>query len=152
MFNLQYFLVAGFAARLNAKLNSINNSQLITCTEDLICAMSEKENSNDGRGVAQEERPEIEADVILIGDLFYDEGMARALRPWLKRLCERGKLVLIGDPGRHGLTPVFQAESLQLLVSYRLTDNCCLENNSFQVANVWKFSTISNEKCRSSQE
>lgn len=150
MFNLQCFLVAGFAARLNGKLNTINNSQLITCTEDLI-SVKEK-NSAAGKGVAQEEGLEIKADVILIGDLFYDEGIAQTLQPWLKRLSENGKLVLIGDPGRHGLTPVFQTESLQLLVSYRLTDNCCLENNGFQAVNVWKFSTISNGKSRSHQK
>lgn len=150
------FSVAGFATRLNGKLNSVNDSQLITCSRDLLSSSNIPSPPEVGKwggkwdGVGVSDGPneglEIEADVILIGDLFYDEEMAKTLRPWLAGHVERGKLVLIGDPGRHALTPVLQEEegSLQLLATYHLTDNCCLENNGFQAANVWKFSTISN--------
>lgn len=144
MTNLRCFLVAGFAARLNAKLNTVNNSQLITSSEDLIASAGRGGGCGGRTGTIKDGTREFEADVILIGDLFYDERMAaETLRPWLKCLADSGKLVLIGDPGRHGLTPVLQEETtLQLLASYPLTDNCCLENNGFQEANVWKFSTI----------
>jgi predicted nicotinamide N-methyase len=42
-------------------------------------------------------------DVILAGDVFYSESMARAVLPFLERASARGADVLIGDPGRVAL-------------------------------------------------
>jgi predicted nicotinamide N-methyase len=39
-------------------------------------------------------------DVVLIGDLFYEEGPAKRIHAWAKELAKSGKLVLVGDPGR----------------------------------------------------
>ncbi len=49
-------------------------------------------------------------DVILAGDVFYDQGAAARFDPWFRALDADGKLVLVGDPGRayfpKGLLPV----------------------------------------------
>jgi len=39
-------------------------------------------------------------DVILAGDVFYDQDLAVSLIPWFESLANRGAKVLIGDPGR----------------------------------------------------
>ncbi|XP_043481052.1 electron transfer flavoprotein beta subunit lysine methyltransferase-like isoform X2 [Leptopilina heterotoma] len=41
--------------------------------------------------------------VILIGDLLYDEKIAEKLIPWLERSLRAGSQIYIGDPGRHAL-------------------------------------------------
>ncbi|KOB75885.1 Uncharacterized protein OBRU01_06906, partial [Operophtera brumata] len=43
-------------------------------------------------------------DTVLIGDMFYDAEFANMLFKWLRQLTDDGKTVIIGDPGRHGLT------------------------------------------------
>ena len=40
----------------------------------------------------------VTADVILAGDVFYDQSFAKSLIPWFSELA-RSKLVLVGDPG-----------------------------------------------------
>jgi predicted nicotinamide N-methyase len=39
-------------------------------------------------------------DVVLAGDVFYDQSAAARFDPWFRALDEAGKLVLVGDPGR----------------------------------------------------
>ncbi|XP_011558531.3 electron transfer flavoprotein beta subunit lysine methyltransferase [Plutella xylostella] len=76
-------------------------------------------------------------DTILIGDMFYDEEFAKSLFEWLSKLTDSGKLVLIGDPGRHGLT-ASRISSMTRLASYTLHEDTCLENRGFTEAAVWR--------------
>ena len=46
-----------------------------------------------------------ECDVILAGDVCYEESMAARMRDWLNLAAEAGIRVLIGDPGRTYLPP-----------------------------------------------
>jgi predicted nicotinamide N-methyase len=39
-------------------------------------------------------------DVVTVGDIFYEKGLAERGLPWLRTLAARGALVLAGDPGR----------------------------------------------------
>jgi predicted nicotinamide N-methyase len=41
-----------------------------------------------------------DADVVLAGDVFYSEAIAKRMGPFLHRAAARGAQVLIGDPGR----------------------------------------------------
>lgn len=81
--------VAADAARLNAELNGV---AVETCTRDLIGA-------------------DIEADVVLAGDVFYDPATAASALRWLRSL---DALVLIGDPSRGFL----DVSALSLLATY----------------------------------
>lgn len=45
--------------------------------------------------------PPPEVDVILAGDVCYEEEMSRQILPWLREASRLGVHVLIGDPGRH---------------------------------------------------
>src|SRR5690606_38705114 len=69
---------AAHAAKLNAALNKV------------------KVDTSDDDPVGQP----TEAEVILVGDLFYDRDLAPRVLDWLIGLHRDGKTVLIGDPGR----------------------------------------------------
>ncbi|XP_055916322.1 electron transfer flavoprotein beta subunit lysine methyltransferase-like [Eupeodes corollae] len=109
--------IASVAAQMNATLNGV---QIETNEQNLIGNLI------------------IEADIILLGDLFYDADFADILLPWLDELHARGKLIFIGDPGRHGLTEN-RLKFMKKMATYELTENCCIENNGFKNVHVWKF-------------
>lgn len=50
-------------------------------------------------------------EVVLVGDLWYEPGLATRMAPWLRGLVARGAMVLTGDPGRAHL-PVDGLEEL----------------------------------------
>ncbi|RVE45015.1 hypothetical protein evm_010333 [Chilo suppressalis] len=76
-------------------------------------------------------------DTVLIGDMFYDEEFANLLFDWLRSLSSGGKMVLIGDPGRHGLTEK-RRKHLTLLAKYDLPQVSCIENHGFMETSLWK--------------
>jgi predicted nicotinamide N-methyase len=67
------------AITLNAQANGVAVSP---CADDLL----------DGDGG--------DADVVLAGDVFYSEAIAKRMAPFLHRAAARGAQVLVGDPGR----------------------------------------------------
>jgi len=67
------------AITLNARANGVAVS---LCPDDLL--------EGDGG----------DADVVLAGDVFYSEAIAKRMRPFLHRAAARGAQVLVGDPGR----------------------------------------------------
>ncbi|XP_069356116.1 electron transfer flavoprotein beta subunit lysine methyltransferase-like isoform X2 [Maniola hyperantus] len=80
-------------------------------------------------------------DVILIGDMFYDEEFASLLFEWLHKLTADNKLVLIGDPGRHGLTASRRSQ-MTLLANYELPKETRDENNGFTHTTVWRLNKL----------
>ncbi|XP_026731223.1 electron transfer flavoprotein beta subunit lysine methyltransferase-like isoform X2 [Trichoplusia ni] len=77
-----------------------------------------------------------EFDTILIGDMFYDEEFANLLFEWLHTLNGVGKTILIGDPGRHGLTDR-RRQQMSLVARYELPLHSCMENHGFTHSTVW---------------
>ena len=84
---------ADTAAQMNAQLNDV---QIETTTDDLIGTVDPS------------------WQVILAGDVTYDERMATEVRAWLHRLAARGATVLVADPGRGFLN----TEGLHPLATY----------------------------------
>ncbi|XP_036330394.1 electron transfer flavoprotein beta subunit lysine methyltransferase-like isoform X2 [Rhagoletis pomonella] len=113
--------VAGYAAVLNSQLNDVDYTRLHICTENLTAAAPQS----------------IKEDVILLGDVFYDEEFAAVLQPWLKSLRNAGKQILVGDPGRHSLTEDRRCD-MRHAAKYELTESGCIENNGFKFVNVWE--------------
>ncbi|KPI98591.1 Methyltransferase-like protein 20 [Papilio xuthus] len=107
--------VAILASQLNAQLNGV---AIATSSEDLVDTVCS-------------------CDVVLVGDMLYDEEFADRLFSWLTRLAREGKLVLIGDPGRHGLTGERRSQ-LSLLGTYPLPKDTCKENHGYTDAKVWR--------------
>ncbi|CAB3237819.1 unnamed protein product [Arctia plantaginis] len=76
-------------------------------------------------------------ETILFGDMFYDEEFANRLFEWLHTLRQNGKTVLIGDPGRHGLTEKRRSH-MTLLAKYKLLEETAVQNNGFTHTTVWQ--------------
>jgi predicted nicotinamide N-methyase len=73
------------------------------------------------------------ADVILVGDLFYEKELAARCFNWLKQALEQGTQVLIGDPGRSYLP----REALEMVVEYAVPVSRDLEDAEIKQAAVW---------------
>jgi predicted nicotinamide N-methyase len=77
------------AAALNAQQNGLQLD--VRCT-DLLAA------------------PPPEVDVVLAGDVFYDEQMSARVQSWLLAARAAGAEVVVGDPGRHYLPRALMEE------------------------------------------
>ena len=78
---------------------------------------------------------EIEADVLLAGDVFYDVGFANALVPWFTTLAEAGKTVIVGDPGRS----YCPRHLMEPLATYEVPVTRALEDAEVKKTTVWRF-------------
>jgi predicted nicotinamide N-methyase len=105
--------LAGAAAWLNARANA---TRLDVIGQDLL------------------DDPPPAVDVILAGDVCYQEGMASRVLPWLRRAARNGTLVLIGDPGR-----AYLPAGLERLASYRVRSSRELEPAEVTAAAVYTF-------------
>ncbi|MFN7104589.1 MAG: class I SAM-dependent methyltransferase [Pseudorhizobium sp.] len=76
----------------------------------------------------------VEAEVVLAGDVFYDQVFAQALLPWFRRLASEGRLVLVGDPGRSYLPK----DALEPLASYEVPVTRALEDAEVKKTIVWR--------------
>lgn len=77
-------------------------------------------------------------DLILLGDMFYDEALATSLHSWLDHCIKtHNTQVLIGDPGRaqfeeHGIRRL-----LRLLAQFELPESVREENYGLTCSSVW---------------
>ncbi len=78
---------------------------------------------------------DVDADVVLAGDVFYDRDYAAALVPWFTRLADEGRVVLVGDPGRSYLPK----ERLERLAVYEVPVTRALEDSEVKKTTVWRF-------------
>jgi predicted nicotinamide N-methyase len=74
-------------------------------------------------------------DVVLAGDVFYDQALAAQLTPWFEVLVRRGATVMIGDPGRSYLP----RQRLEPLATYEIAVTRALEDTEVKRATVWRF-------------
>ena len=79
-------------------------------------------------------RFDIEADLVLAGDIFYDRVIAADVLDWLEGWRSRGKDVLIGDPGRAYLP----RHRLECLATYEVPVSRDLEDMEIKRASVWR--------------
>lgn len=74
-------------------------------------------------------------DVVLAGDVFYDQAMSASIRPWFSELAKRGALVLVGDPGRS----YCPRDGMELLATYMVPVTRALEDNEIKRTSVFRF-------------
>lgn len=104
---------ASAAIRLNAQSNAV----VISVTaDDLLLA------------------PPPPAHTILVGDLFYERGLAQRLLAWLEDAKANGTDVLIGDPGRSYLP----REKLVATAAYQVPVTRDLEDAEIKNTSVWR--------------
>ncbi|MEY3082447.1 MAG: hypothetical protein RJA94_2432 [Pseudomonadota bacterium] len=82
------------------------------------------------------EQPAQGCDVILVGDLFYEKGLAAKVFAWLEEAEARGIVTLIGDPGRSYLP----REKLKKLGEYKVQVTRDLEDAEVKLTSVWRLS------------
>jgi predicted nicotinamide N-methyase len=73
-------------------------------------------------------------DVVLAGDVCYERPAAERIVAWLRRLADRGALVLMGDPGRTYLPH----EGLVEVARYDVPTTRELEDQESRVTKVWR--------------
>lgn len=101
------------AIDLNAEANGVEISR---CQTDLV-------GSDDGW------------DVVLAGDICYEQDLAKRVVAWLFALGERGAGVLLGDPGRSYLPK----ERLAAVATYQVPVTRTLEDSEIKRTSVWRF-------------
>ncbi|KAL4624980.1 hypothetical protein GN956_G17747 [Arapaima gigas] len=79
-------------------------------------------------------------DLILLGDMFYEEALADSLHTWLQSCIQaHGTQVLIGDPGRAHLENHRIRKHLHQLAEYELPPGVRKENFGLTSSSVWHF-------------
>ena len=73
--------------------------------------------------------------VVLAGDVFYDQSLAETLMPWFEELSARGAEVLIGDPGRS----YCPRDRLGQLAVHEVAVSRTLEDSEVKKTTVWRF-------------
>lgn len=73
-------------------------------------------------------------DVVLAGDICYEQPLAGEVEAWLKALATDGALVLLGDPGRTYLPK----SGLEELAVYQVETTRELEDNDVRRTTVWR--------------
>lgn len=73
--------------------------------------------------------------VVLAGDVFYDQDLAVQLLPWFRDLRQRGADLLVGDPGR----AYCPREALTELAVYEVPVTRALEDSEIKKTTVWRF-------------
>lgn len=76
----------------------------------------------------------IEADVILVGDMFYERTLAERTFAFLRRAAEAGVVVLIGDPCRTYLPQ----DVLTAVTTYEVQTPKSLEDDDVKRTTVWQ--------------
>jgi predicted nicotinamide N-methyase len=101
------------AVQLNAALNGVVVS---TTAEDLLT------------------RPPAPHDVVLVGDLFYERGLAELVTRFIEQAAAQGALVLIGDPQRN----YFPKGRFTAAAEYRVPVTRELEDAEIKRTSVWR--------------
>jgi len=101
------------AAEINAALNGV---EIETTVTDLVGADCSR------------------WDVIVTGDICYEQPLADQVTAWLQDQVRKGALVLIGDPGRNHLP----RKVLEKLVSYAVKTSRDLEDTDVRNTAVWR--------------
>ena len=105
---------AAAAAELNARANDVN---IVVRSVDLLDA-----------------EPPL-ADVILAGDVCYQETMADRMLDWLRAAASRGMHVLLGDPGRTYLPPdLVPLETFLVRTSHEIEDAELKRSTVFEIS------------------
>jgi predicted nicotinamide N-methyase len=78
--------------------------------------------------------PPPRADVILVGDLFYEKALAERVLDWLRQADTQGSTVLIGDPGRSYLP----RGKLEKLAEFQVPVTRDLEDSDIKRTAVWR--------------
>ncbi len=75
-----------------------------------------------------------EAEVVTAGDIFYGTELTAKAMAWLRGHAAKGRLVLLGDPGRRYLT----SNRLELMARYDMPETDDPDNRHLRDITVWR--------------
>ncbi|RXM30164.1 Protein N-lysine methyltransferase METTL20 [Acipenser ruthenus] len=82
-------------------------------------------------------------ELILLGDMFYEEQLADRLHSWLRECIRTHHTqVLIGDPGRAHFEGHTIRKHLQKLADYQLPDSVREQNYGLTTSTVWRYQPL----------
>jgi predicted nicotinamide N-methyase len=90
--------------------------------------------SDEQQAVVDDERQALDFDVVLAGDVCYEQAASARLTPWLRALADAGVLVLLADPGRH----YAPSDGLELLETYDVPTLHELESIDHKRTRLWR--------------
>jgi predicted nicotinamide N-methyase len=90
--------------------------------------------SDEQQAVVDDERQTLDFDVVLAGDVCYEQAASARLTPWLRVLADAGVLVLLADPGRH----YAPSDGLELLETYDVPTLHELESIDHKRTRLWR--------------
>ena len=111
---------------MNVEMNDLPVDRLSTLTENVI-----------GTAVGDVVRPD---DVVLCGDVLYDDAFARDLIPWVQYLASNGVTVIVGDPGRWVLNEMSdrrRGELLRFEAEIALSESLQKSNHGITAASLY---------------
>jgi predicted nicotinamide N-methyase len=88
-------------ARVATVRNAALNGVALDVVGDLVGDAAERSSTRAGGDAAED--VELDVDVVLAGDVFYEQPMARLMEEFLDEAVAAGVEVLVGDPGREYL-------------------------------------------------
>ena len=77
-------------------------------------------------------------DIVLAGDVLYDDELARRVFPWFQDMAAAGARVLVGDPGRWVLQEGTYDACLQKVTEHALDPLVESEHHGYHTGNVWE--------------
>jgi predicted nicotinamide N-methyase len=78
--------------------------------------------------------PFAKADVVIAGDVCYQQAMGAKVTRWLRLCAESGTLVLLSDPGR----AYVPQENMVKLASYNVPTSRDIEDRDMRTVTVWR--------------
>ncbi|XP_051011581.1 electron transfer flavoprotein beta subunit lysine methyltransferase [Acomys russatus] len=112
--------IAGMAITLNCKLNGLNPFPVLT--KNILNIQ------------------QVKFDIIVLGDMFYDEELADGLHLWLENyFWAHRPQVLIGDPERPQFSGHSIRHQLHQVGEYALPESTQRDNNGLTTSAVWEF-------------
>ena len=121
---------AAVAAQANSDINSVTDIFL------------------EGRDILNKGEENIleKVDVLLVGDMFYDESIGTSLLSFCKKFKEKdpSRVVLMGDPGRWFLQSNNNVveNSFDCIAKHGLEEECKKENYGFHYGLVWRMKDL----------
>ena len=82
---------------------------------------------------APEDDPELQADVVTAGDVFYNRELSARMMAFLRRAAGRCAVVLAGDPGR-----AYAPTGLRAVARYEIPTTHDLESVETKLSTVWQ--------------
>lgn len=113
------FTVACVATYLNANLNNITNLHIEI--GNLIGTPAEH------------------YDVLFFGDMLYDQDTAKELAAWVRKLCNSGKDIYIGDSKRLFMALNMSPHEIRRIAEYTYNYEIMKEEKGLEKSYVWKF-------------